>query len=1122
MTRNSASWQACLLCAALLFALPALNAANAHPRLMFGPHEVPALREKVQHEPWSLMYQRLKDDLWKDNQGRKTIDWTASTGELAWPGTRAAFLYVITGDDGYAAIAREVCRRTMDDPLWGLASTKGLTLYSYAYRVALMYDWCYNAPSWDTAFRGEVSLKLREMADLIVDNGGTEQNTSPASNWQGIRGAAAAWTYLAIDDPFDVARFEKAWNRVVTYLQQNLSTSADARGWNIEGLGYTYYPMGDFIGAYGYAQWRNDPTRDLRTVTPAAPWNYWTVYATSMHMPGQVVPVHPDWGDDNAAAVFSGTLGQAFWWLPKTYYPGMLYVYDMMVGPEGDGTWDCARSGTIWSILFHPGWEITQAEPELLPSWQDGYTETGGNGYVTWRRGTESVQDIVAQVYAKLRGNMGHSGPDGLGFRIIGLDNAWAVGGGRYGLKINNQDAYLHSMNSLYPVVPGSKLTISGDSGSFVGDPLVEPDGSGHAVMQVARSNLNVNDWTRRFATDHSGRSGADAVYVISDSSTNGNWWQLVTHEDNTITTDGNTFTITGVNGHRMEGTVLYPASVTFTTGTRIRGSTYNSFADTPSSNNDFIHFTSTDGDYLVVLTILRDGEPSPLVSSTGTWGGASPAGTVTIGPLSLDIDGNNLEWNEIRITAATSLLTVPEGGATVLDLALSGPPPAPVSISPMLLPEAGAEERFSIASSGLPLVFDASNWNVPQQVTVSSSTDADGLGETAHVRLYSDSVSALRPLDVLIQQMDAGPYPVVAFANTGGVVFGVPAGGKAANGIEVTLTAVPDPGFEFTGWSDGLGGASLERTFSIDSAISLEAHFQIAGRSSFEATADAYVRDGTYADTNYGTSTDLVVKHQPTAIGYNRQAFLRFPMPADPGDIGKATLLLTLTGLSDPGAMNRVHVFTGSAWDESTATWNTRPSYGDYSATWQPSVIGATYEVDITAAVLAALADSQTSLDLAITSDGLTYSAYASRETSDSSKRPRLLLQENLAPPIYEEWAAAEWPDVDPSQRAPEADANGDSIPNLLTYLVGDHSGLPRLVPAFGGLKIEWHRRVGFNSASWSMQWALHPAGPWTLLPADATTAISTTAEYHTLRTGFPEGVDSNAIFFRLQVSPQ
>src|SRR5438270_5598869 len=53
---------------------------------------------------------------------------------------------------------------------------------------------------------------------------------------------------------------------------------------------------------------------------------------------------------------------------------------------------------------------------------------------------------------------------------------------------------------------------------------------------------------------------------------------------------------------------------------------------------------------------------------------------------------------------------------------------------------------------------------------------------------------------------------------------------------------------------------------------------------------ADAYVRDGSYASTNYGSSTALYVKTDTT--GFNRDSYLKFDL-SSVSSIGSATLRL-------------------------------------------------------------------------------------------------------------------------------------------------------------------------------------------------------------------------------------
>jgi hypothetical protein len=154
-------------------------------------------------------------------------------------------------------------------------------------------------------------------------------------------------------------------------------------------------------------------------------------------------------------------MGFAFAFCPPELHPGMKFWYDRTVGLRGDRTFDNARFGTIASILYYPGAAVPEKDPMTMPGWRALFLDPAGNGFFTWRNRYRDTGDLVAQVYVKRRGNRGHSGPDALSFRILGLDTLWAVGGGRYGPKWNGQDAYLRSMNTLYPADPDSRLEIS-------------------------------------------------------------------------------------------------------------------------------------------------------------------------------------------------------------------------------------------------------------------------------------------------------------------------------------------------------------------------------------------------------------------------------------------------------------------------------------------------------------------------------------------------------------------------------------------------------------------------------------------------------------------------------------
>lgn len=620
----------------LTLSLPFAALSAEHPRLMFGAAEVLTLRQKIKTEPIASMFARLKEDAETDNWagGPLVAD---SAYDQSCSAHRCAFLYVLTGDDAWAKKSRIYVEQRLADSNWANANTKGLSLYFIGKSVALAYDWCYGAPSWDTAFSKLVSSKLLAQANVIFEKGGKEQNANPASNWQALRWSTGGLIYLAIDDSYDTKRVDDCYGRVARYLTENLGGDPKSRGWNCEGLGYTFFPMANGVAPFAVAMQRKDSAKDLRKSCAGAAYTLWTCYAPLIKTSTGLW--RPDFSDDNPGATGEGSYGFAFYFCPPELQPGLKYWYDRTVGTQGDKTFDRARFGTATSILFYPE-ALAEQDPMSIPQWREAMIDTGGNGMQTWRNQYRDADDLVAQLYVKLRGNRGHNGPDALSFRIVGLDTLWAVGGGRYGPKLNGQDAYWRSMNTVYPVDPDSTLKTNDQSGKIVGKPIVLPDGGGSIVSHIAQNNVGATNHKRWFIADYSRLSGTEGVYVIYDTSDDGKFWQLCTLETQAISTRGNSFTIAGENGCVLEGTVLYPASpVTMKTGTRLRGSNAGTV-----KNNNFVHTQSPDGCHLVVLTLRKKGQSQPTVTATGTWGKA-PKGTITVGKLSITIDGDTISY---------------------------------------------------------------------------------------------------------------------------------------------------------------------------------------------------------------------------------------------------------------------------------------------------------------------------------------------------------------------------------------------------------------------------------------------------------------------------------------------
>ena len=101
---------------------------------------------------------------------------------------------------------------------------------------------------------------------------------------------------------------------------------------------------------------------------------------------------------------------------------------------------------------------------------------------------------------------------------------------------------------------------------------------------------------------------------------------------------------------------------------------------------------------------------------------------------------------------------------------------------------------------------------------------------------------SAANPLTVTLNsnttitanfQVIVNSYILTLTAGEGGAVTG---GGEYEEGTEVTITAIPDEGYEFTSWSDGSTEESI--TFTLSENKSIEAYFE---RLTFVSISERY-----------------------------------------------------------------------------------------------------------------------------------------------------------------------------------------------------------------------------------------------------------------------------------------
>ncbi|PYC77716.1 lyase [Streptomyces tateyamensis] len=123
-------------------------------------------------------------------------------------------------------------------------------------------------------------------------------------------------------------------------------------------------------------------------------------------------------------------------------------------------------------------------------------------------------------------------------------------------------------------------------------------------------------------------------------------------------------------------------------------------------------------------------------------------------------------------------------------------------------------------------------------------------------------------------------------------------------------------------------------------------------------ATAGTYVRNGSYADTNYGNLTTMVVKNANAGNGgYDREALLSFDLSGLTGTVSRAVLWVYGNVQDSGGTTTAMQAFAMAAgsWSEPSVTWNSAPALGAAQGSGQLSPGVDWVALDVTGAVAAA-----------------------------------------------------------------------------------------------------------------------------------------------------------------------
>jgi YD repeat-containing protein len=156
---------------------------------------------------------------------------------------------------------------------------------------------------------------------------------------------------------------------------------------------------------------------------------------------------------------------------------------------------------------------------------------------------------------------------------------------------------------------------------------------------------------------------------------------------------------------------------------------------------------------------------------------------------------------------------------------------------------------------------------------------------------------------------------------------------------------------------------------------------------------ADAYVRDGSSANTNFGGVTTLPAQTSGTT-GSRRDVYMRFDGTALPNSVSSAKLRV-FSALSAGGSVTTAaHAVSNTVWGEGTITWNNKPPLGASLAT--VGVTSTTYtwkELDVTTYVAAQFALGNKVLSFGFHNPSNSSQMVNIRSREQAASRPQLVV---------------------------------------------------------------------------------------------------------------------------------
>ncbi|MGZ5434985.1 MAG: CBM96 family carbohydrate-binding protein [Pyrinomonadaceae bacterium] len=165
------------------------------------------------------------------------------------------------------------------------------------------------------------------------------------------------------------------------------------------------------------------------------------------------------------------------------------------------------------------------------------------------------------------------------------------------------------------------------------------------------------------------------------------------------------------------------------------------------------------------------------------------------------------------------------------------------------------------------------------------------------------------------------------------------------------------------------------------------------AATINLNATADAHVRDGSSAGTNFGTATTIETQSS-TTTGQNRDAYFKFDL-TNVGDVSNAKLRIFAATSAAGSITTSVHPVTNTTWSETTVNWNNRPTLGSpvIASTTVNGITFAWYELDVTNYVMGEKEAGRNLVTLALHNPSTSTIYIKTNSKEAASNKPQLVI---------------------------------------------------------------------------------------------------------------------------------